>query len=54
MYKIINLRLLTIIFLGDALFGHMINVVKVFNILPVSPLTITKLIRQEHETALKS
>lgn len=52
MYKTINE--LTIIFLGDALHGHIINVVKVFNIFPVSPLTITKLIRQEQETALKS
>lgn len=51
-HKIINP--LTIIFLGDELLGHIIKVVKVFNILPVSPLTITKLIRQEHETALKS
>lgn len=52
MNKIINE--LTIIFLGDVLCGHIINVVKVFNILPVSPRTIIKLIRQEHETALKS
>lgn len=52
-YIKINYKL-TIIFLGDALYGHIINVAKVLSSLPVSPLTITKLIRQEHETALKS